>query len=767
MKAFSVAAAVAAGSVVFLSSGPLKAQVLEDIVVTAERREASLQDVPLAVTAIGMGEIANFQVNEAQDLQRLVPSLNMFNNITQPSNLSPSLRGGLQQDASLVTAESPFGIYVDDIYVGRLNGNNVQLSDIERVEVLRGPQGTLYGRNTAYGAIKFVSRMPGDEAWFDATAGAGNAEQALFRASVGGPLGESFAGSLAGQYYNKDEQWFNAAENRPTGQEESYALRGKLRYTGSDKFDAILSTSYARTKSDSGQLVNGVTPGVPETCADFGNPPSPGNPTGALCEPGQVAQFRTSDLVFPNGEFVVNTADGQLQPSPLRDRPQGLTEQTIVGLTLSYDISDSMTVKSITGYVGIEDYFHTDFNGNTAGGAGFIGAADIESDQFTQEFQLLGNLGDRFNYLVGAFFLREEATQNFGWNFVTPLSQSFIDTEIDSIAFFGEATYNFTDRLSATFGIRWTEDDKKFRFDYERFGGNFFDTVVAPGFFPATTESIVESDFDEPTTFDEVTPRIGIDYSFETSGALDSMLLYAQAARGFKSGGFSAISIASTIAVGVYGPETNWTYEGGLKADWFDNRLRTNLAYFFSDIEDVQQNATTPPPAFEFPVENSGDAEIQGLEFELTWVPVDNLNLFLTGSLLDGKYTRLNEFSAAGQAQNLLGVSPQTPQTPDYSYTIGFDYTIDVGGFVDTVAFGVDYYEIDEYVTAATNDFLNDGWDQLNGFVSVNLGDNWELRAVGKNLANETIVTSGSRGLGGFVFLKPREYLFTVTYRTQ
>jgi iron complex outermembrane receptor protein len=137
------------------------AAVLEEVIVTSERREQNLQDVPIAVSALNMDELGALQVNQANDLQRYVPSLNMFNNITHPSNLSLSMRGGLQQDASLVVAESPIGIYVDDIYVARLNGNNVTLSDIERVEVLRGPQGTLYGRNTGYGAIRFISRTPG------------------------------------------------------------------------------------------------------------------------------------------------------------------------------------------------------------------------------------------------------------------------------------------------------------------------------------------------------------------------------------------------------------------------------------------------------------------------------------------------------------------------------------------------------------------------------------------------------------------------------
>ncbi len=130
--------------------------VLEEIIVTAERREANLQEVPIAVSAINMEQIERWQIRQGQDLQRYVPSLNMFNNVTSPTNLSPSLRGGLQQDSILVTAESPFGIFVDDIYVGRLNGNNMTMTDIERIEVLRGPQGTLFGRNTAYGAIKLA-----------------------------------------------------------------------------------------------------------------------------------------------------------------------------------------------------------------------------------------------------------------------------------------------------------------------------------------------------------------------------------------------------------------------------------------------------------------------------------------------------------------------------------------------------------------------------------------------------------------------------------
>lgn len=173
---------------------------LEEIVVTSQKREESLQSVPIPVSALGVETLEDRQIVEAQDLERYVPSLKMTYNITQPTNLSASLRGSLVQDASLAVAESPFGIYVDDVYIGRLNGNNVRLADVERIEVLRGPQGTLYGRNTLAGAIRFISRDPGEQSWLKASAGFGNYDQYEASASAGGPLGDEFAGSFAIQF---------------------------------------------------------------------------------------------------------------------------------------------------------------------------------------------------------------------------------------------------------------------------------------------------------------------------------------------------------------------------------------------------------------------------------------------------------------------------------------------------------------------------------------------------------------------------------------
>jgi len=723
--------------------------ITPEIVTTAARTEGNLQEVPIAVTAIGMDDIQNLQINTGQDLQRLVPSLNMFNNITSPTNLSPSLRGGLQQDASIVTAESPFGIYIDDIYVGRLNVNNVTLSDIERIEVLRGPQGTLYGRNTGYGAIKYISRTPGDEFWFDASLGAGTDSQFNTQASVGGPLNDDWSASFAGQSRYKSGQYYNVAENTEVDKRRDYAARGKLRYTGGERLDAVLTISYTDSENDAGPLLNGIIDRNGDGFADSIPPDTPGVPD----QPG-VGQFQVEELIFPFGEYNVSSPFGQQVPPPLRDRPQSETDQTIAGLSLTYDINDNLTFKSSTGYVSTDYYTHTDFSGNGS----ILFGSTVDTDQWSQEFLLLGDSGS-WNYTLGAFYLNEESDQDLGFLFFAPLSESTIASETDAMAVFADVGYQVTDRLKLTAGARWTDEDKDFDFGY-----NFFGAPEAPGCAGTALEPPACDPNLDPMSRsdDDVLTRFVVEYA-----ATDNANVYLQRSEGFKGGGFSAIALFSTAPIGTYGPEENETWEAGLKADWFDGTLRTNLAYFISDIEDIQQNSTeNVTGGLEFPVENVGDAEIDGFEFEIYWSPFENFNTFLVGSLLDGEYGNLVDGAAASRAEQAFGVEAQTPQTPDYAYTIGFDYSfLFENAAFEGASFGMDYYKVDNYVSAATNDALNPGFETLNAHINVDIDDNWQLSLTGKNITDEFIVVSGSLGLGGFVTLPPREYLFTVNYR--
>jgi iron complex outermembrane receptor protein len=703
------------------------AGTLEEVVVTAERREASLQTVPIAVSAISTETLEKLQVTEARSLERYVPSLRMSNNVTSPTNLSPSLRGSLQQDASLIVAESPFGIYVDDVYIGRLNGNNVTLADIERVEVLRGPQGTLYGRNTLAGAIKFVSRNPGDSSWLRASVGGGNYGQYLGSISMGGPISDNWAASFSGQFSHKDGAYRNVTTGLERGMEESEAVRMKLQYTGSETFDAVFSVAYTDSENDAVQLLPGSTP----------------------ADPMGLRQFTSDEVLLTLGNSTVATPNQVYPPGMLSNQPRGDTEQLIASANLSWDIG-AATIRSITAYVKTDDYFSTDF-----GGAGFLlGASDPRAEQYTQELQISGTaFNDRMNYLAGVYYLKETGEQDFGW-FFRPLggvSTSQIDASTKSYSVFGQFDYAITDSVKATVGARWVKDEKDFKLDFQY------------RFAPIPAEQVIRTG-----DFDELTPKFGLDWTVDADWA-DSLLVYGSAARGFKSGGFNGINIFNAaIAQTVYDPESNWTYELGTKMDLFGRTVRINAAAFFADVSDIAMNSTVVIGGnVAFPVDNQGDAEIKGLEIETTWVPVDNLTVFANLALLDGKYKDVLPGSAAADAPTLYQVEATPPQLPDYTISFGFDYGYDIslGSGGGRVKFGADMYRTDDYVTSATNDFVVKAYNRINAFVGLDIGESWDVRLAAKNLANDREVFVGARALGGYLVLPPREYMFTVTYK--
>ena len=709
--------------------------VLEEVVVTAERREASLQTVPIPVTALTKEAIENHQITEAKDLQRFAPSLRMSNNITSPTNLSPSLRGSLQQDASLVVAESPFGIYVDDVYIGRLNGNNVTLADIERVEVLRGPQGTLYGRNTLSGAIKFMTRVPGKNSdWLTAKLGVGNWNQYIANVSAGGMLSDSWAGSFAAQINNKDKQYKNLATSAEQGLEQNAAARIKLHYVGGENFDALLSAAYSDSKNDANQLLPGTTPGVASN-----------------------RQYTSDDVVLRYGFNTLTSANIPHNPPIIGSLPRGTTRQTILSANLSYKF-DSFTLRSITAFVNTDDFFSTDFGGDGQ----VLGASNPMSDQYTQEFQIQGTgFDDRLNYLAGVYYLNEKGSQDFGWNITRvffnagPVSTSQMKAQTQSASAFGQFDYKLTSALKMTAGVRWVSDTKTFHEAWQRQ-------------FPFLEPN---SNVDLKNKYTEVTPKFGMDYTVDAQ-AVDSMLLYFSAARGFKSGGYNGINITDNkIAKSSYAPESNWTYELGMKIDMLDRKLRINADAFVAKIKDLALNATVIDPVTRiasFPVQNAGKATVKGIEVESTFLPTENLSLFMNLSLLNGKYDSLNPTAAPAQALALYGVKGEPPQLPKYTYTVGFDYgrNTQIAGRDGRFKFGADWYRTADYVTAATNDFVVTAYNRFNGYVGADVGDNWDVRLTARNLNNDHKVYVGSRGfLGGYLVLPPREIMFSVTYK--
>jgi iron complex outermembrane receptor protein len=729
-------AAVAFATTAFAQNSQQQAQAqsggLEEIVVTAQRREESLQETPIPVSAFTADMLEKRQVTQATDLERYVPSLKMRNNITSPTNLSPSLRGSLQQDASLVVAESPFGIYVDDTYIGRLNGNNVTLADFERVEVLRGPQGTLYGRNTLAGAIKFITKTPGpDNEWFNAEAGYGSFDSWKVSVSGGGGISDKAGASLALQKNSRGGIWYNRATNQDIGGEDNVAGRGKLHFMPSDSFDLVTSLSYTRSTNDGLMLVPGTTPSVAAN-----------------------RQFTSDDVVPRFGPYSLSHPAVALSPSPIRNDSHGNTKQWIASVNATWNLSDNTSIQSITSFVGIDDYFNTDFSGSGS----IWAASNAKSDQFTQELKVQGKaFDDRLNYITGVYYLNESAKQDFGWRYLTPSSTSLIDADTESFAFYAQGDYQITDQLKATAGIRWLQDDKEFRETI-----NVLPTSIVPATAAGTAPVSLNN------KYEKWAPKFGLDYEVPTSGNIDSLLLYTSVARGFKSGGYSAIAIFNlNDARSPYGPESNWTYEVGAKSDMFDNRLRFNANAFYNRISDLTLNATVTTNGINsFPVQNAGDATIKGVEIESTLVPTDGLTLFANVAFMGGKFRNLNPTSAPAVAPTAYGVAkPKPPQIPDYSFTLGFDYRYDLNMWNDSqFLIGADWYRTDDFVTAATNDFVLDGYDRINAFVGLGVG-NWEGRLSVKNLTDEHTLSTGSRSLGGFLYLPPMEYMFTIKYK--
>jgi len=261
-------------------------------------------------------------------------------------------------------------------------------------------------------------------------------------------------------------------------------------------------------------------------------------------------------------------------------------------------------------------------------------------------------------------------------------------------------------------------------------------------------------------------------------------MAYVSAARGFKSGGYNGIAVLNADVVKKsYGPEKNWTYEGGIKTDAFDHRIRLNAAYFWADITDLTANATV---GLSFPVANVGDAEVHGLELDLTMAPTENLTVYWNAVFQHGAYGQLAPGAAPSQAIYKFQVHPRIPQVPSYAYTLGFDYAVPVALWrpANRSRIGMDWFRSDDYITSATNDFRASSYDRLNGYLALDIDKHWAVRLDIRNIGDSEDITSGSRkttfarqpngtiiappgggGFGGFIIMPPREWMLQVTYK--
>ena len=748
-------------------------QGLEEVTVTAQRREEAEQSVPLAITALSADMLERQQIRNIAQLDQVVPNIVMNQN-TGTSSASKIFLRGVGEDESFFTADTPVGIYVDDVYIARQTGAMFDLFDIERLEVLRGPQGTLYGRNTSAGAVKLVSKKPvlGEYRGM-AELTVGNYERFDLRATGNVPLGDKAALQGAVLMRTHDGYTRNAFNGEAVNDQDVKGARLSLLAEPTDAFRALFSADYIRERSTPGYAV----PLTLNAQRDPLHDPVP--ETGSF--------FTTdSDIVDPKNDL----------------------DQWGVSATLEFDASDNLTFKSISAYRTLENLFYIDADGGVLAPPPSIKGRfhlfqDQEQYQVSEELQALGNLMDgRLKYVAGLYFFRENNQQDTvsvvglptlmtlpialaGRFDLTNIAREEMTT--DAYAAFVSGTYDITDRLSLTAGLRYTRESKDFTNHVIRpdgtvdvvcinptggAGGSPAQAAAAPctaaqlglGYFSFTNQSA----FDK--TWDDTTPRVVLDYQLT-----DTALVYLSAAKGFKGGttsGRDTAALRNLLRI-VGDPETNWSYEAGLKADWLDRRLRTNAAVFHNEYEGLQFGVTTPDGGFGRI--NAGNATINGLELEVTAVPVEGLELNAALGLLDSEYTKWTAALSTCAAQGLTTVDQYLKlplkQAPDWSYRVGANYSHDLGQR-GVVSLGADYSAKDDHynnlcaspgIRVQDYEFLNAQlrWENTAGNVLVTLA--------GNNLTDTESFNGGfdfGRSLGfaaGYLY-PPRTWSLSVRY---
>ncbi|HQW77713.1 MAG TPA: TonB-dependent receptor, partial [Dokdonella sp.] len=470
-------------------------QQLTGITVTARKREESLQTVPVAVTAYSAASLDNLDVQDLGDLDAFVPNLTVYAARGSNSTVTAYIRGVGQADP-LWGVDPGVGIYLDDVYIARPQGALLDVFDVERIEVLRGPQGTLYGKNTIGGAIKYVSAPLDEDFYGQASVTAGSYSQADVKASVNAPLGDSgWVMRVAAASLNHDGFGEIIDTNQPVSDKEILAARATLGYVGNPDFWARISVDWMDDQS-----------GV-----------------------------RGAKMLAPNTNALINVAN----VPPLDDRYDmrngmpNINDTSMDGASLSmgWNLNDAWTLKSITAFRESDTETNIDFDTLPQK------IADVKAfysdEQTSQEFQLNYDAGGRFRGVGGLYWFTGEAGGQVLNNF---FNLSFGDTQgtvdTDSIAVYGEGTFDINDKWSVTGGIRYTDEEKSADVLNRCYTDATYTTLALA--CTAANLTPIAADFEDSERFKNFSPKLSLDYRMD-----ENTLLYALVSQGFKSGGFN------------------------------------------------------------------------------------------------------------------------------------------------------------------------------------------------------------------------------------
>ena len=679
------------------------------VVVTARRQEETLFTVPGQVSAFGADDLVeNLAAENIGALQGAVPNLNLVQGRGSSSSANIFIRGIGQPDA-LATFDPAVGVYVDDVYISRIRGALFDVYDVERIEVLRGPQGTLYGKNTNGGALKIVTRKPGDE--FEARTrlsyGSYNAIEAA--GTISGPLAETLSASATLYRGQRDGYVDDPITGDEYNDKDTWAARASLIWEPTDALEFVLNADYTEESPS-------LTVGQPQSLL-FAVDLAPPTPAQTIVP-----------LFVPTGdEFNYETSTGLARAGGTDLRNSNELEHSGVGLTATWDLNEAWTLKSITARRDLiyDDFIDIDATPFELGDV-FVG---VEQNQTSQEFQLLYDGGGSVRGVGGIFWLNENVTsfqQAYADDFLLfggfPLAFTrdiTDDLNLHSWAAFGNVVFDVNDKLSVTGGLRFTEETKS----YLR---STFTTLAPTPFDLAVSE-----------TWDDISPLVSLDYQFS-----ETLFGYAKVSKGFKSGGFNGRA-NSPGDEAPYDPEIVWSYEVGGRTSLDDGRINLSGAVFYNDYQDFQARVSveSEPGEFTFPVFNAGELEIWGAELEVLAYLTDNFTVDAQIGYLDAEYGEfLDENAPTGDRAD----TDEPAFAPDWTARFGaaYDFNLDGNG---TITIGGDANYRGEHALAVDQqvpEVFQDGYWLTNArIVWTAPSEDMTVGLYGKNLGDEVYKT--------------------------
>ena len=698
-----------------------------DIVVTAQRREQNLQDVPVAVTAFAGDALADLGIQSSSDIAGVVPNLEI--GLPGGAGNQPLIyiRGVGLSDTNRNNS-GPNGVYMDEVYISSPSAQTFQLFDLERVEVLKGPQGTLYGRNATGGAINFIAAKPSRDFQAEASLSYGSFDTITGEAAIGGPISDSVRFRIAGTGTHANGYIHNLLTGRRENGQGSFALRGQLAVDVTDNFDALVNVHGGRVDVRSPQF---RSLGLLDPDTGFTTP----------CAADAIMANRCGNVlgyVSPEGFY-----DGNYDRS---DRLKSKNWGTAV--RLNWDLGD-VTLTSISAY-DFDDKLHQE-DSDASPAALLHLTYGVRSKTVTQELRLSGSTGS-VTWVAGGYYLHEVLKQDqtgdlFGaLRALTPgggadtsgattggapvlFSRTLNRQTTEAASIFGQVEIALTPKLRATAGGRYNYERKHF------LAATQLEDAVIDGFaIPGGILPLYA--FDNRKSFENVSFKIGLDYDIT-----DDVMAYASVSTGFKSGGFNGGFLSfdpaeAEVQAQPFEEETLTAYEIGLKSTLFDRRLRFNAAAFYYDYKDLQLYTLINTGAIPLTLlDNAANATIYGAEFEMIAKPADRFDVTLNLGLLD---TEIKDFTSAGTdfSGNRLALSPTVTFSGIANYEIPLS---------DTLALAVQpsaSYRSSQFFSADNSPLLEQkGYWLVGGRITLKSEDDrWEVAVFGRNLTRKKYI---------------------------